>query len=106
MLRFAYRQLDEPYRWGSAGPDSWDCSGLTMQSAAHAEIRLPHRAAEQARRGRPVSHGDARAGDLVLWGNHHVGLYLGHDRVLHAPKPGDHVRISPLWGSPHFRRIT
>jgi len=106
MLTFAYRQLGEPYRWGADGPNSWDCSGLTLQAAARAGIRLPHKAAAQGGMGYPVSRGDARPGDLVLWGDYHVGLYVGHGRVLHAPKPGDHVRISTIWGSPRFRRIT
>ncbi len=110
VLAFARAQLGDPYRFGSTGPDSWDCSGLTRSAYARAGIRLPRQAADQSARGVAVSRSRARPGDLVLWGRvgsaHHVGIYLGRGRVLHSPKPGDTVRVSRLWGRPQFRRLT
>jgi cell wall-associated NlpC family hydrolase len=106
VYAFAVRQLGEPYAFGADGPGSWDCSGLTSAAYARVGVRLPHRAAGQARLGVAVRRAQARVGDLVVWGSHHVGLYAGHGRVLHAPRPGERVQIAQIWGSPTFRRVT
>lgn len=103
MVAYAYAQLGVPYVWGGAGDGGFDCSGLTMRAYARAGVRLPHRAAEQT--GRPVSRRAARPGDLVKWGSHHVGIYVGRGLVIHAPKPGDHVKKSHLWGSYRIVRV-
>ena len=103
VVAYARRQLGKPYRWGSL-----DCSGLTMRAYARAGVRLPHKASRQDERGRRVPRSAARAGDLVLWGGdsaYHVGIYLGGGRVIHAPKPGDRVKVSRLWGHPYFVRV-
>jgi cell wall-associated NlpC family hydrolase len=109
VIAFAMRQLGDPYVYGAAGPDSWDCSGLTAAAYARAGVSLPHRAAMQSTRGYAVPRSQARAGDLVLWGGvgsaYHVGIYLGGGMVLHSPRPGKTVRAAPLWGSPRFRRL-
>lgn len=103
---FAAAQIGDPYVWGASGPGGWDCSGLTAAAYARIGVRLPHRAAEQAGRGVAIPRSQARVGDLVVWGSHHVGLYAGHGRVLHAPRPGKSVQVAPIWGSPTFRRVT
>jgi cell wall-associated NlpC family hydrolase len=103
VVGFAYRQLGRPYRMGAAGPRAFDCSGLTMRAYARAGLRLPHKAARQL--GRPVSLSAARPGDLVKWGGYHVGIYVGGGQVIHAPKPGDRVKKSRLWGSYRIVRI-
>jgi cell wall-associated NlpC family hydrolase len=107
-VAFAYAaaQIGDPYVYGAARPGAWDCSGLTSAAYERIGIPLPHRAAEQARRGVAIPRSQARVGDLVVWGSHHVGLYAGHGRVLHAPRPGKRVQIAPIWGSPTYRRVT
>lgn len=109
VVGYARQQIGDPYVWGSDGPGSWDCSGLTRRSFAQAGVRLPRRAAAQSSRGQAVSRRAARAGDLVLWGGvgraYHVGVYLGRGWVLHAPHPGKSVRAARLWGDPQFRRL-
>jgi peptidoglycan DL-endopeptidase CwlO len=101
-LAFAYSQLDKPYRFGGAGPGSFDCSGLTMRAYAAAGISLAHSAADQQREGTPVSLGALQPGDLVFWGRpaYHVGIYVGGGNVLDAPHTGTVVQIQPIWGSP------
>jgi hypothetical protein len=49
-----------------------------------------------------------RVGDLVFWGNPatHVALYVGDNRVLSAPQPGENVRVQNVWGSPTYGRVT
>jgi cell wall-associated NlpC family hydrolase len=103
-IAFAEAQLGEPYQWGGAGPDSWDCSGLTMQAWAAAGVYLPHYAAAQYYQGTPIPVSSAQRGDLLFWstngapsGIHHVALYLGNGRYIEAPHTGAYVRISSLY---------
>ena len=52
-VRYALAQLGRPYLFGAAGPDAFDCSGLTMAAWATAGVALPHLAAGQTSSGRP-----------------------------------------------------
>ncbi len=100
VVRFAYRQIGKPYRWGGAGPHSYDCSGLAMTAWRHAGVRLPHRADLQYRViPRKVPIGRLRPGDLVFFsGAGHVGIYVGHGRFIHAPHTGTVVQRGTLTG--------
>ncbi len=86
----AYRQLGKPYRWGAAGPDSFDCSGLTMWVWAKAGVSLPHSSRMQINHGRRVSRSELQPGDLVFYGHpiHHVGIYVGGGQYIAAPHTG------------------
>jgi len=97
-VRFAYAQLGKPYVYGAAGPDSYDCSGLTMAAWGAAGVGLPHNAAMQQSQVRAVSSADAQPGDLVFFGSpaYHVAIYIGGGRFIHAPHTGDVVRIADL----------
>ena len=94
----ARAQLGKPYVWDAAGPDSFDCSGLTMYAWAAAGVSLPHNAAAQQGMGTPVNESDLQPGDLVFFGSpaYHVGLYIGDGMMIHAPTEGDVVKIVPL----------
>jgi cell wall-associated NlpC family hydrolase len=115
VLDFARAQVGEPYQWGAAGPDSWDCSGLTMGAWAAAGVSLPHYTVAQYYAGTPISAGELRPGDLVFWssssspdGIHHVALYLGDGMIVHAPRTGRDVTVESMyyWVPPtHFSRI-
>ncbi|WP_026482307.1 NlpC/P60 family protein [Agromyces subbeticus] len=106
---FASQQLGERYGLGGAGPDVWDCSGLTRAAYAAAGIGIgTHSATNQyytlAGRGKAVSLGNVQRGDLLFWGSggsyYHVAIYLGGGRILEAPDYGKPVREWPIWGSP------
>ena len=86
----AYRQLGKPYRWGAAGPDRFDCSGLTMWVWGKAGVSLPHSSRMQINYGRRVSRGELLPGDLVFYGHpiHHVGIYVGNGQYIAAPHTG------------------
>lgn len=107
-IEFARAQLGEPYVWAAAGPDSWDCSGLTMMAWRQGGITLPHYSAAQYQLTKHLSSTQLRAGDLVFWGTspntiHHVALYIGNGQIIQAPRTGDVVKVSPLWASgPNF----
>jgi len=96
-VQWAYRELGKPYVWGAAGPDSFDCSGLTQYVWAKAGVYLDHYTGSQWNEGRHVSQSELRPGDLVFFGSdlHHVGIYIGHGDMIEAPHSGANVRISP-----------
>ncbi|GAB3990206.1 hypothetical protein GCM10029978_117470 [Actinoallomurus acanthiterrae] len=99
-VHFAYRQMGKPYRWGGAGPRSYDCSGLAMAAWRRGGVPLPHRADIQyhtIRRKVPINR--LRPGDLVFFsGARHVGIYVGHGRFVHAPHTGTVVQRGSLTG--------
>lgn len=106
--QFACGEIGKPYAWGAAGPDSYDCSGLTQAAWAAAGVSLTHYTGAQWNEGTPVSRADARPGDLVFFYDNlsHMGLYVGNGLMVHAPQAGDVVRmrsidIMPISG---FRR--
>ena len=97
----AKRQLGKPYQWGAAGPDSFDCSGLTMWSWAHAGHSLPHSAAAQYNATTRVAISDLQPGDLVFFGSdiHHMGMYVGGGQMIDAPHSGTVVRYASIFRS-------
>jgi cell wall-associated NlpC family hydrolase len=110
-VAFARAQLGRPYVWGGAGPETYDCSGLTMRSWQRAGVELPHFAADQYARSTPLTYSRLRPGDLVFWSHdgtpqdiYHVALYLGDDQMIEAPRTGDVVKVASLWimGTPNF----
>jgi peptidoglycan DL-endopeptidase CwlO len=97
---WAQTALGRPYVWAADGPNSFDCSGLTMWAYRKVGVSLPHYAAAQINRGTRISRSDLRPGDLVFFGSpiHHVGMYVGGGDFIHAPRTGDVVKISSLSG--------
>ena len=97
VVGLAMQELGKPYSWGSAGPSTFDCSGLVMYVYAQMGVSLPHNAAAQYGYGSPVSYTDLQPGDLVFFeGLGHVGIYIGGGQFIHAPHTGDVVKISSL----------
>ncbi len=96
-VKFAYAQIGKPYHWGSAGPGSYDCSGLTMAAWAKAGVSLPHNADMQYHAITHVSRSQLRAGDLVFYNNlGHVAIYIGNNQIIHAPHTGTTVQIASI----------
>src|SRR3954449_5238675 len=94
----ALAQLGDPYVWAGAGPDAFDCSGLTQYAYAAAGISLPHSSQMQSTMGTPVARADLQPGDLVFFYSPvgHVGIYLGDGLMVHAPTTGSVVKIVSL----------
>ncbi|MFG1998726.1 NlpC/P60 family protein [Spirillospora sp. NPDC048911] len=101
-LRYAMSKIGRPYVWGAAGPTTFDCSGLTMWAYKQVGISLPHYTGSQWNAGTHISRNDLQPGDLVFfYGDlHHMGMYVGDGKMLHAPQTGDVVKIAPLAGRP------
>jgi cell wall-associated NlpC family hydrolase len=93
-LDVARAQIGKPYEWAAAGPDSFDCSGLTMYAWGKAGVQLPHSAAAQYDMLPKVARADLAPGDLVFFGSpiHHVGIYEGGGIMIDAPQTGENVR--------------
>ncbi|MEZ0493302.1 C40 family peptidase [Kineococcus sp. TBRC 1896] len=97
----AHTREGVPYAWGATGPSTFDCSGLTQWAYAQAGVSIP-RTSRQQYAGLPrVPLDQLQPGDLVFYANgsdpstiHHVALYLGGGKVLHAPHTGDVVRVA------------
>ncbi|TJZ50926.1 hypothetical protein FCH28_20655 [Streptomyces piniterrae] len=87
-----------PYAWGSTGPASFDCSGLTQWAYRQAGVSLPRTSQGQRGAGQTVPLDQAQPGDLVIYhpDGSHVGMYVGNGQVVHAPYPGARVRYDPV----------
>jgi len=104
VVGVAYDQLGKPYVWGAAGPDAFDCSGLTMYCyRVGAGISISHSSYAQASCGAPVGVSQLAPGDILGfrgWG--HVGLYVGGGEFINAPHTGDVVRVASLSSRGNF----
>ena len=103
-VRFAYAQIGRPYQYGAAGPGGYDCSGLVMAAWRAAGVGLPHNAALMWRSVAHVSRAQLQPGDLVFYYRdiHHVALYIGEGRIVHAPTWGRDVTIAPVDEAPIY----
>lgn len=82
----ARAQVGKPYQYGAAGPDSYDCSGLTQYAYRAAGIELPHSSRSQSEMGTPVDRANLQPGDLVFFYQpvSHVGIYVGDGQMVDA----------------------
>nr|WP_277605758.1 NlpC/P60 family protein [Glycomyces sp. L485] len=107
-VEFALDQLGEAYVYGSAGPDTWDCSGLVKGAYAVSGITLTHQTNAIWAETDAIGRDDLRPGDLVFYaGLGHMAIYLGGGEVVHAPSSGDVVKISDIdmMGIDGYRRV-
>ena len=104
VVAFALAQVGKDYAFFTKGPDSFDCSGLTLAAYREIGIDLTHWSAAQANQGERVDldTDGIRAGDLVFQQRNgslvinHVGIAIDGERWVHAVGPGKGVRISAL----------
>jgi cell wall-associated NlpC family hydrolase len=102
---WALAQLGKPYEWGAAGPDSYDCSGLTLRAWEAAGVSVPRVAADQYAAGQRVPLASAQPGDLVFFTTDpadpasidHVGLVVGPGVMIDAPHSGAVVRVTSIY---------
>ncbi len=103
--RVALQQVGDPYRYGSNGPNAFDCSGLLQYSFRRAGIKLPRTSSAQAQRAHRISRGKLRRGDLMFFTNrgrvYHTAIFLkwkrGRALMVHAPSSGKRVQRAYAW---------
>ena len=110
----ALSKRGRPYVWGAKGPDKFDCSGLVQWAWSQAGVKLGGNTWAQITEGVAVPPGQVRAGDMIfpldsfgeggVPGPGHVQLAISPNQVVHAPQPGDVVRVAPMPGRYIARR--
>lgn len=100
---YALAQVGDSYVYGAAGPDAFDCSGLTMAAWAQAGVSLPHSSSGQMGSGPAVSSSALAPGDLVFYYSpvSHVGIYIGNGQIVHAANPSTGVEIVGVFSMPY-----
>jgi cell wall-associated NlpC family hydrolase len=100
-LRYALTRIGDPYVWGAAGPNEFDCSGLVMWAYARVGISLEHFTGDQWNEGMHIPRSQLEPGDLVFFFQDigHVGLYIGNGEMVDAPTFGQDVQIQPVMWS-------
>ncbi|MFF2080038.1 NlpC/P60 family protein [Kitasatospora sp. NPDC058162] len=107
IVQFAYAQLGKPYQWSSTGPNSFDCSGLTGAAYRAANVKLSRISQDQWNDGPRVARADLQPGDLVFFYEdiHHVGIYIGDGKMIHAPRTGKNVEVLPISAMPYMGAV-
>ena len=98
-VNFARAQIGKPYHWGGAGPDSYDCSGLTMMAWRAGGVSLPHSSQAQYSGTTHVPLSAVQPGDLIFYYGDisHVGIYVGGGDIIAATHTGDYVREMSMY---------
>jgi cell wall-associated NlpC family hydrolase len=106
-VQFAMAQVGEAYVYGAAGPDAWDCSGLTMMAWAQAGVSLPHSSSAQYNSGPHIAESDLQPGDLVFYYSpiSHVGMYIGNGMIVNAENPSVGVKVTSLHSMPYVGAV-
>ena len=91
------------YKWGGSTPATGlDCSGLVRFVFQEVTgVTLPRTAKDMSRLGAQIAPSDLQPGDLVFFNTQrfafsHVGIYLGDNRFVHAPRRGREVEVAAL----------
>lgn len=109
-LHTARRQKGDPYRYGAAGPNAFDCSGLVKFSFGKAGFRMPRTSSAQAGAVKRIPRHRMRPGDLVFFtgsgGVYHVGIFAkwddGRRVIIHSPGSGQRVHAAKIWTGSWF----
>lgn len=100
--RTAERFIGIPYQWGGCTVvEGMDCSAFVRAVYNLCGVNIPRTSGEQYKVGRGISREELEDGDLVFFSSNgqritHVGIYVGKDRFVHAPRRGENIKISSL----------
>jgi peptidoglycan DL-endopeptidase CwlO len=106
-VKYALAQVGKSYVYGAAGPNAFDCSGLTMMAWAQAGVGLPHSSSAQYGTGAHIAEGDLQPGDLVFYYSpiSHVGMYIGNGMIVNAENPSVGVKVTGLHSMPYVGAV-
>jgi cell wall-associated NlpC family hydrolase len=106
----AQKMVGTRYRYGGESPAGFDCSGLAYYAYQRAGLSIPRKSTEQQKAAKAIDLSHAAAGDLLFfntsWNRHHVAIYLGDHRFVHAPSKGKKVSIDSLDDGYFQKRLT
>ncbi|WP_199425281.1 C40 family peptidase [Actinotalea solisilvae] len=103
-VAWAVSQVGKAYGWGAAGPEAFDCSGLTSKAWAAAGLSIHRTSRDQYRQVQKISYDSMRPGDLIFYGSvgsdpgsiTHVAMFVGNGQMVEAPRPGVAVRVTAI----------
>ncbi|WP_311590480.1 C40 family peptidase [Varibaculum massiliense] len=98
VVGIAMQYQGVPYVWGGSTPSGFDCSGFVGYVYRQVGKSLPRTANAIAAAGTKLPLSQAQPGD-ILWHNNHVAIYIGGGKLIHAPKPGERVKVAPIYSS-------
>lgn len=111
IVAFAKQQLGKPYMHGAAGPNAFDCSGLTYYVYKNFGYSIPRTSDGQGfgSYAPTVAKSDLQPGDLIVFkssgSGYHMGIYIGGNQFIHSPNPGRRVSVNSLnesWYKSHY----
>jgi len=112
LVKAAQTFIGVPYLWGGASAkDGFDCSGLTMTVYRLNGLNLPRTSAEQFKEGESIDRDKLQRGDLVFFATvgrnkvSHVGIYIGGNRFIHAPRRGKKICVDSLSSEYYAKRF-
>lgn len=108
-VSYALSQVGDPYSFSANPPSSWDCSKLTAAAWGQAGVGLTALSYTQFDQTQHIAPSEIQPGDLVFYfgyGAHHVGLYIGNGKMVHAANPSDGVRIDDIYGPWYGERFS
>lgn len=107
VMKAAAELVGTPYVFGGNSPAGIDCSGYVLFVYAQFGVALPHSVYQQAKMATKIDPKDALPGDIVIFNDYsHNGIYAGNGNFYHAPRPGDRVKLAPIFTDRyHFVRF-
>ncbi|MBL6464961.1 MAG: cell wall-binding repeat-containing protein [Peptostreptococcus stomatis] len=103
IVNLAMKQLGKKYVYGAMGPNTFDCSGLVYYVYKNAiNVTVPRTAKSQGYWGTSISKSNLKPGDILYWNSpyDHVAIYIGDNKIIHAPEPGKNVTIVNIYKNP------
>lgn len=105
VIRYALAQQGDRYVFATAGPNTFDCSGLVLASFKQVGLKLPHFTGALVKLGTRVSRDSMKRGDIVFPQSGHVGIYLGGGQMVHASGSQQRVVVGKVYGFYAARRL-
>jgi hypothetical protein len=96
-LTCALQQVGKPYVWGDRGPNSFDCSGLMQFAYRSIGLEIGYNTTEQAGKLERIPASNLQPGDIIQPNADHTVMYIGPGQMVHAPQPGDVVRVASIY---------
>lgn len=105
VIRYALAQQGDRYVFATAGPNTFDCSGLVLASFKQIGLKLPHFTGALIKLGTKVSRDGMKRGDIVFPQSGHVGIYLGGNQMVHASGSKRMIVVAKVYGFYAARRL-